>query len=45
MTTSLNKNVAFAPKYTKIGNIGMSSKIEDVYGMASRIHGFRPKPL
>jgi hypothetical protein len=56
MPTFLDQDVAFAPKYTKIGNIGFVTseklirrlleeavKVETVYGMASRIHDFRPK--
>jgi hypothetical protein len=58
MPTFLDQDVAFAPKYTKIGNIGFvtseklisrllkeAMKVETIYGMARRIHGFRPKPF
>jgi hypothetical protein len=53
MPTYHNENVAFAPKYTKIGNIEFVTglelvcrlleevmKIDVVYGMVIRIHGF-----
>jgi hypothetical protein len=58
MPTFLHQDVAFAPKYTKVRDIGFvtgknfigrlleeAMKVETVYGMASRIHGFRPKPF
>jgi hypothetical protein len=58
MSTFLHQILTFAPKYTKIRNIGfVTSKefvggllekavqIEPVYGMASCVHSFRPKPL
>jgi hypothetical protein len=57
-TTFLHQNVAFAPKYTKVRDIGFvtgkefvgglleeTMQIEPVYGMASCVHSFRPKPL
>jgi hypothetical protein len=58
MSTFLHQNVAFAPKYSKVRNVGfVTSKefiggllekvmqIEPVYGVASCVHSFRPKPL
>jgi hypothetical protein len=58
MSTFLDQDVAFAPKYIKIRNIRFVTgyklicclleepmKVEAVYGMIGRIHGFRPKPL
>jgi hypothetical protein len=58
MTTFLHQNVAFAPKYTKVRDIGFvtgkefvgglleeTMQIESVYGVASCVHSFRPKPL
>jgi hypothetical protein len=58
MSTFLHQNVAFAPKYTKIRDVGFvtgkefiggllenAMQIEPVYGMASCVHSFRPKPL
>jgi hypothetical protein len=58
MSSFLHRNVTFAPKYTKVRNVGFVSgkefvggllkkamQIESVYGMASCVHSFRPKPL
>ena len=58
MSTFLHQNVAFAPKYTKVRDIGFVTgkefigglleetiQIEPVYGVASCVHSFRPKPL
>jgi hypothetical protein len=58
MSTFLHQNVAFAPKYTKVRDIGFvtskefigglleeAMQIESVYGVASCVHSFRPKPL
>jgi hypothetical protein len=58
MSTFLHQDVAFAPKYTKVRDIGFvtgkefvgglleeAMQIELVYGMASYVHSFRPKPL
>ena len=58
MPTFLHQNVAFAPKYTKVRDIGFvtgkefvgglleeTMQIESVYGVASCVHSFRPKPL
>jgi hypothetical protein len=58
MSTFLHQNVTFAPKYTKVRNVGFvtskefvggllekAMQIEPVYGMASCVHSFRPKPL
>jgi hypothetical protein len=58
MSTFLHQNVAFAPKYSKVRNVGFitgkefiggllekAMQIEPVYGVASCVHSFRPKPL
>ena len=58
MSTFLHQNVAFAPKYTKVRDIGFvtgkefvggllweAMQVEPVYGVASCVHSFRPKPL
>jgi hypothetical protein len=58
MSTFLHQNVTFAPKYTKVGDVGFvtgkefvggllekAMQIEPVYGVASCVHSFRPKPL
>ena len=58
MSTFLHQNVAFAPKYTKVRDIGFvtskkfvggllekAMQIEPIYGVASCVHSFRPKPL
>jgi hypothetical protein len=58
MSSFLHQNVAFAPKYSKVRNVGFvtgkefiagflekAMQIEPVYGVASCVHSFRPKPL
>jgi hypothetical protein len=58
MSTFLHQNITFAPKYTKVRNVGFvtgkefvggllekAMQIEPVYGMASCVHSFRPKPF
>jgi hypothetical protein len=42
MPTFLHKNVAFAPKYTKIGNIGFATSKEFVGGLLEETMQIEP---